>query len=92
MLGKKHYNNGQKVYELTENTLSYFYKNGNLKATGPFINEFMEGEWLFYRESGQLWQVGNFEKNLKHGRFVRYDKKDEIEYDKTFLNGKLVDE
>ena len=64
MLGKKHYNNGQKVYELTENTLSYFYKNGNLKATGPFINEFMEGEWLFYRESGQLWQVGNFEKIL----------------------------
>jgi len=91
LLGKKHYNNGQKVYELTENTLTYFYKNGNPKTTVPFINELMESEWLFYRESGQLWQVGNFENNLKHGRFVRYEKKDEVEYDKTSLNGKLVD-
>ena len=49
-----------------------------------------EGEWLFYRESGQLWQVGNFEYNLKHGRFIRYDKKDKVEYDKTFVKGKLV--
>ena len=76
---------------MTENTLTYFYKNGNLKATGHFINELIEGEWLFYRESGQLWQVGNLENNLKYGRFVRYDKKDEVEHDKTFLNGKLVD-
>ena len=90
MLDKKHYTNGQKVYELTEDTLTYYYKNGNLKATGPFINEFMEGEWTFYRESGQLWQVGNFEHNLKHGRFIRYEKKDEVEYDKTFVKGKLL--
>ena len=90
MLDKKHYTNGQKVYELIEDALTYFYKNGNLKATGPFINEFMEGEWTFYRESGQLWQVGNFEHNLKHGRFIRYDKKDEVEYDKTFVKGKLL--
>ncbi len=68
MLNKKHYSNGQKVYELTEDTLTYFYKNGDLKATGPFINEFMEGEWRFYRESGQLWQVGNFETGDMNGR------------------------
>ncbi len=90
MFDKKHYTNGQKVYELTKDTLTYFYKNGNLKATGLFINECMEGKWKFYRESGQLWQVGNFEHNLKHGRFIRYDKKDEVEYDKTFVKGKLV--
>ena len=44
----------------------------------------MEGEWVFYRESGQLWQTGNFQHNLKHGRFVRYDKNDKVEYDETF--------
>ncbi|MFL3051014.1 MAG: hypothetical protein ACJZ02_04920 [Candidatus Neomarinimicrobiota bacterium] len=90
MLDKKHYTNGQKVYELIKDTLTYFYKNGNLKATGLFINEYMEGKWKFYRESGQVWQVGNFEHNLKHGRFIRYDKKDKVEYDKTFVKGKLV--
>ena len=26
MLDKKYYSNGQKVYELTEDTLTYFYK------------------------------------------------------------------
>jgi len=90
LLDKKHYTNGQKVYELIKDTLTYFYKNGNLKATGLFINEYMEGKWKFYRESGQVWQVGNFEHNLKHGRFIRYDKKDKVEYDKTFVKGKLV--
>ncbi len=54
------------------------------------MNTCMEGEWIFYRESGQLWQVGNFEHNLKHGRFIRYNKKDEVEYDETFVRGKLV--
>ncbi len=90
MLNKKHYANGQKVYELTDTTLTFFYKNGNLKATGPFKNELIEGDWIFYRESGQLWQTGSFEHNQKHGRFVRYDKNDEVEYDQTFVKGKLV--
>lgn len=90
MLNKKHYANGQKIFELVNNTLTYFYKNGNLKASGPFIDELMEGKWIFYRESGQLWQTGNFRHNLKHGRFIRYNKKDEVEYDETFVNGKLV--
>ena len=63
MLNKKEYANGQKIFEIKENTLTYFFKNGNLKASGPYINELMEGEWVFYRESGQLWQTGNFQHN-----------------------------
>lgn len=49
MLNKKEYANGQKIFEIKENTLTYFFKNGNLKASGPFMNEIMEGEWVFYR-------------------------------------------
>jgi len=66
MLEKKSYANGQPVFELTDNKLTYFYKNGNIKATGPFINNLMEGEWTFYRESGQLWQTANFRYSMKH--------------------------
>lgn len=50
----------------------------------------MEGEWKFYRESGQLWQIGNVKNGQKHGSWIRYDKKDRLEYDETFADGKIV--
>ena len=50
----------------------------------------MEGEWIFYRETGQLWQIANFENGKKHGRWIRYNKNDEIEYQETFENNKIV--
>ena len=50
----------------------------------------MQGEWKFYRETGQLWQVGNFEKGKKNGCWVRYDKNNQLEYNETFVNDKKV--
>ena len=92
MLSKKFYSNGQPIYELTDDTLTYFFKNGTLKATGPFVNEMMQGEWTFYRETGQLWQVGNFRDNMKHGSFVRYNRSNQVEYQEEFNLGKLIKE
>lgn len=86
----KVYSNGQKTFEQTGDNLTYFFKNGKIKAEGLSINELMEGEWKFYRETGQLWQVGNFKEGLKHGSWLRYDKKDQLEYNETFDKGKLV--
>ena len=34
MLDKKNYTNGQKVQELKGNRLTYFFKNGKVKAEG----------------------------------------------------------
>jgi antitoxin component YwqK of YwqJK toxin-antitoxin module len=51
MLEKKFYVNGQPVYEINGNKLTYYFKNGKIKAEGPFINNLMEGEWIFYRET-----------------------------------------
>lgn len=90
MLDKKFYANGQPVYELANDYLTYFYKNGIKKAEGAYVNGMMEGKWTFYRESGQLWQIGHFKNSLKHGGFVRYDKKGKEEYNETFDNGKLI--
>jgi antitoxin component YwqK of YwqJK toxin-antitoxin module len=90
MLSKKEYTNGQKVYQLDGFRLTYFYKNGTLKAQGNFINELMEGEWRFYRETGQLWQIGNFKDGKKNGAWVRYDKNNEQEYSEVFENDKTV--
>lgn len=49
----------------------------------------MQGEWKFYRETGQLWQIGNFKDNQKHGKWVRFDKKGNLEYEETYFEGKL---
>ncbi len=90
MLSKKLYANGQKVYELSGDTLTYFYRNGKLRAEGLYVNSMMEGEWKFYRQTGQLWQVGNYNNGNKNGSFVRYDRHDMIEYDEIFENGVIV--
>ncbi len=90
MLEKKHYKNGQPVYEIAGEKLTHYYKNGKIKAQGLFINNLMEGEWIFYRESGQLWQIANFKNNNKHGIWIRYDKYDKIEYQEKFENNKII--
>jgi len=89
MMKNKAYSNGQKTFEQVGKELTYFFKNGKTKAEGVSINGIMEGEWKFYRETGQLWQVGNFKEGQKHGPWIRYDKKGKIEYQETFINGNL---
>lgn len=76
MLKNKEYKNGQKTYELVGNRMTYYFKNGKVKAEGIYENNLMEGEWKFYRETGQLWQVGNFTNGKKNGTWIRYDKID----------------
>lgn len=87
---KKQYANGQKTYELTDNALTYFFKDGRIKAHGTSIDDVMKGEWKFYRESCQLWQVGNFRNGQKHGQWIRYDKNGQLEYQEQFENGKKI--
>jgi antitoxin component YwqK of YwqJK toxin-antitoxin module len=82
------YANGQPKYELENGVMTHFYKDGDIRATGPFTDGAMEGEWKFYRDSGELWQVGSFKSNVKHGPFVRYRRDGSVEYDATFDNGK----
>ena len=90
MMNKKQYINGQKTFEQKGNVLIYFFKDGKIKAQGISMNGIMQGEWKFYRETGQLWQVGNFKNNQKHGKWLRYDKQGVLEYEEAFDSGKLV--
>lgn len=90
MTNKTHYTNGQKIFEQQGDILTYYFKDGKVKAQGTSVDGMMQGEWKFYRETGQLWQTGHFKDNQKHGSFVRYDKNDQVEYDENFINGKIV--
>ncbi len=89
-MDKKQYANGQKTYEQRGDVLTYYLKDGKVKAEGISINGVMQGEWKFYRETGQLWQVGNFKDGQKHGSWIRYNKNDKLEYQEKFDKGKIV--
>ena len=85
------YKNGQLISEQKGKTLTYYFQTGEIKAKGKSIDGVMEGKWIFNRESGQLWQTGNFKNNKKHGEWIRYDKKGKKEYHVKFSNGKQVE-
>ncbi len=84
------YANGQKKVELVDHYMTHYFNDGTVKAEGPYEKNQMQGEWKFYRKTGQLWQVGNFKNDMKHGSWVRYDKEDELEYSETFKDNKIV--
>lgn len=90
MFKKKRYRNGNNVYELHDDILTYYFKNGNVKARGWYINNRMEGEWMFYRENGQLWQIGNFKNGRRNGRWVTYNKENRVEYEEEFKDGQRI--
>ena len=90
MFEKKHYTNGQVVYEFDKELLRFFYKNGTVKAEGPFRDGQMDGKWTFYRENGQLWQIGHFKHGQKHGSWIRYNRNQDIEYDEILENDRVI--
>ncbi len=90
MLKNKTYANGQKTYELKDHKMTVFFKNGLVKAQGLLENNLMEGEWMFYRNSGELWQIGHFTHNQKHGTWTRFDRAGKVEKKEEFAFGKPV--
>ena len=89
-MNDQYYANGQKAFEQKGNIRTYFFKTGKLRAKGKFINGSMEGKWIFNRVTGELWQIGHFLQNEKHGEWIRYDKKGTVEYHAEFVDGKLI--
>ncbi len=88
---EKTYANGQPVSSQRGNILTYYFKSGVVKATGPVQSDLtMDGRWVFYRENGMLWQEGHFKSGEKHGMWVRYDKLGQVEYEAEFAGGKEI--
>jgi len=88
---EKTFANGQIVSSQRGNILTYYFKTGVVKATGPVMgDQQMDGVWVFYRENGMLWQEGHFKAGEKHGRWIRYDKLGQLEYEAEFSCGKEV--
>ena len=90
MLTNKNYKNGQKVFDPNNEYLIYYFKDGTVKDEGIFNDNVMEGKWKFYRNSGQLWQIGHFFNNNKHGEWIRFNRDGLVEYSEIFENGKQL--
>lgn len=65
-----------------------YYRNGNIRAQGSYTDHQMTGKWVFNRETGDLWQVGYFLFDQKHGIFTRYNRDGSIQDETTFVNGR----
>jgi len=50
-----------------------YYKNGNVKSQGSYVNSKREGEWLFYYENGILALKKNFAKGKQVGEWCYYN-------------------
>lgn len=84
------YNNGQVVSEQMGGTLTYYHKDGKIKAQGKCIDGSFEGKWKFYKKEGFLWQVGHFKSNKKHGQWIRYKADGNTEKEQMFDNGNKI--
>lgn len=81
--------NGQAVSSQRGNILTFYFKTGVVKATGPVLqDQQMDGKWVFYNENGMLSEVGHFRSGVKHGLWQGYDKLGQLEYEAEFIAGK----
>lgn len=88
MQDKTHYANGQPVFRQEGDMLTYYFKTGLKKAEGHSVEGVMQGEWRFWRETGELWQIGHFRDGEKHGEWVRFARDGSVETREMFAEGK----
>ena len=84
----ENYSNGRAVSKQDGDVLTYFFEDGTVKAKGTYRAGIMQGEWIFNKKEGYLWQVGHFD-NLgqKHGVWERYNPDGSLQTRQEFEHG-----
>ena len=62
-----------------------YYKNGNIKYEGDFVNGNYEGNGKYYNENGEYY-IGQFKNSIRQGKGVIYTKDGNVKYDGEFIN------
>ena len=65
-----------------------YYKNGNIKYEGDFINDKREGNGKYIYEDGEYY-IGEWKNNFRHGKGIMYYKNGNIKCEGDFINGTL---
>ncbi|MBI4136519.1 hypothetical protein HY469_00495 [Candidatus Roizmanbacteria bacterium] len=84
------YNNGQIISEQKGDVLTYYHKDGKIKARGKYVDGLMQGKWIFNKKEGYLWNVGHFKDSKKHGKWIRYKSDGSVEKEEMFEEGKRI--
>ena len=66
-----------------------YYKNGNIKYEGDFINDKYEGNGKYYYENSEYY-IGQWKNGLKHGKGIIYYQNGNIKYERDFINNELL--
>ena len=64
-----------------------YYKNGDVKYDGDWIDDLPEGEGKYIDIDGKYY-VGQFKRGVKNGKGAEYDKDNNLRYEGDFINGK----
>ena len=64
-----------------------YYKNGDIKYDGDFVNDKCEGNGKYIYEGGKYY-IGQLLNGKRHGKGKVYYKNGDIKYDGDFVNDK----
>ena len=78
------------MFRQQSETLTWFIKTGLKKAEGRSVDGVMHHEWHSWRETGELWQAGQFRDAVKHGPWVRHTRDGSFERAEPFEGGRAV--
>ena len=65
-----------------------YYKNGNIKYDGDFVEDEFEGKGKYIYENGKYYE-GQWSNSLRHGEGILYNKNGKIKHKGIFVNGKF---
>ena len=75
-------------YGIYKGKWKIFYKTGELKEEGEFIEGIKEGEWKYYYSNGVLEQKGKYVKGKTHGAWIWYYPNSKKHREEIFRYGK----
>jgi antitoxin component YwqK of YwqJK toxin-antitoxin module len=65
-----------------------YYRDGNIRDEGRYVNNLREGKWIFYFQEGSVEQVGFYKNGLENGEWIRYYKDGNVYIQENYFNGK----
>lgn len=77
------------VFELNRSTI--YYEDGHIRTTGMVDSSGMrQQQWVHYRKTGGLWQIGYYKDDQKHGPYVKLKMSGDIDSIEFFSHDKQV--
>ena len=83
------FNCGKKVEkDISKNNFTKeYYKGGQIKGEGNYIDDLKAGKWIYYYKTGEIRTIVNFENGKGVGKMIAYYENGNIRIEGQFLDG-----